>query len=325
MTTFSPSTVGSVATRMSSMRPTAERRERDAAVLRLAALGDVELREHLQARRDAGGHLLRDALHLAEHAVDAEADDERVLLRLEVDVGGVLLGGLEDQRVDEPDERPVGDAVVGLEVVAVRLVDGLVHVDGDDGADRLGGAHEPLELGEDVVARRDAELERVLRREPELVDRVQVPRVGDRDLEHVVLDRVRDRDGALERLHGDQLRGVDGDADGREVDDREVVAHGEHARDPVGGRDALVDERLRDRRAARRCARERAPARPAATSAVCLERDRAGARRCRRRRTASRASEPGRGGASVRRRARRRSVRVVSFMAAPSKGLSAAA
>ena len=47
----------------------------------------------------------------------AEADDERVLLGLEVDVAGALLGGLEDDRVDEPDERRVRDAVVDLEVV----------------------------------------------------------------------------------------------------------------------------------------------------------------------------------------------------------------
>ena len=94
--------------------------QRDAAVLRLAPLGDVELGEHLQARRHAGREPLRDPLQLVEDAVDAEADDERVVLRIEVDVARPVLGGLEDDRVDEPDERRVGDAVVGLEVVALR-------------------------------------------------------------------------------------------------------------------------------------------------------------------------------------------------------------
>jgi hypothetical protein len=56
-----------------------------------------------------------------QHAVDAEPDDERVLLRLEVDVAGPVLGRLEDDRVDEADERRVGDAVVDLEVVALLL------------------------------------------------------------------------------------------------------------------------------------------------------------------------------------------------------------
>ena len=101
---------------------------------------------------------------------------------LEVDVRGVLLGRLEDQGVDETDERAVGDPVVGLEVVAV-VADVVLEIDRDDGADRLGGANESLQLGDDVVARRDDELERVLRREPKLVDRVQVPGIRDRDRE----------------------------------------------------------------------------------------------------------------------------------------------
>ena len=91
--------------------------QRDPPVLRLAPLGDVELREHLEARRHAGGEALRDALGDVQHAVDAVADDEVVLLRLEVDVAGSVLGRLEDDRVDEAHERRVRDAVVGLEVV----------------------------------------------------------------------------------------------------------------------------------------------------------------------------------------------------------------
>ncbi len=64
----------------------------------------------------------------------------------------------------------------------------LVHLDGDDGADRLGGAYKTLQLGDDVVARRDAEVERMLRRETKLVDRVQVARIRDRDPEDVALE-----------------------------------------------------------------------------------------------------------------------------------------
>ena len=71
---------------------------------------------------------------------------------------------------------------------------------------------------------------------------------------------VRDGDRALERLHRDQLSGVDGDADGRRGRRREVVPHREHPRDPVGRRDAFVDERLRDRRAARCALAHDAPA-----------------------------------------------------------------
>ena len=84
---------------------------------------------------------------------------------------------------------------------------------------------------EDVVARGDAELERVLRRESQLVDGVQVAGIGHGDLQHVAVDGIRDRHGALERLHGNELGGVEGNPDGRQVDDREVVAHGQHPGD----------------------------------------------------------------------------------------------
>ena len=79
----------------------------------------------------------------------------------------------------------------------------------------------------------DRELERVLRRETELVDRVQVSGIGDDDLEHVVLEGVRNRDRALERVHGDELRRVGRDADRRDVDERKVVPGGEHPGDAV--------------------------------------------------------------------------------------------
>ena len=54
-----------------------------------------------------------------EDAVDAVAHDQVVLLRLDVDVARAVLGRFEDHRVDEPDERRVREAVVGLEVVVL--------------------------------------------------------------------------------------------------------------------------------------------------------------------------------------------------------------
>ena len=56
-----------------------------------------------------------------KHAVDAQTHEQRILLRLEVDVARPVLGGLEDDRVDEADKRHVGDAVVDLEVVDLLL------------------------------------------------------------------------------------------------------------------------------------------------------------------------------------------------------------
>ena len=186
--------------------PHRPRVERDAPVLRLAALRDVELREHLQAGRDAVRHPLRDALRLVEHAVDADAHEQRVLLRLEVDVAGAVGGRLHHDRVDESHERRVGDAVVDLEVVVV--VDDLDVVERRLGLHRLALAGEALELRQDLLTVCDADLDGVPGREPQLVDAVDVLRVGDGDAQLVVGAGHRHGDHALQRLQRDQLGGA---------------------------------------------------------------------------------------------------------------------
>ena len=138
------------------------------------------------------------------------------------------------------------------------------------GAERLGGADELADSREDVVARGDAELERVARREPELVDAVQVRRVGDGDAQHAVLERVRNRDDALEHVQRDLSRGFLVDADEREVDERQLVPGREDPRDALARGDAFLDER---RASEPCCARPRASASlSAGTSLVAASR-----------------------------------------------------
>ena len=233
--------------------------ERDAAVLRLAPLGDVELREHLQPRRDAGGKPLRDALRDVQHAVDAVADDERVLLRLEVDVAGAVLGRLEDDRVDEPDERRVGDAVVGFEVVLASSSS-----PGRSTSSSMNARSSPRPRAPGGAARsarpRAAATENSTssaRREPELVEAAgrsagSVIATSQR----LAVERERDRADALEHGQRDHLRRLGVDARDREVDERQVVLLGEAARDAERAREALVDQRVGERAAA--CARVRA-------------------------------------------------------------------
>ncbi len=135
-----------------------------------------------------------------EHAVDAKPDDERVLLRIEVDVGSAVFGRLEDDRVDEPDERRIGDAVVGLEIVGlvVLILDLELVLDERGPLPGLALANLAAKLDLDVLARRDTDLERVAGREPKLVDRLHVRRVRDRDLEDVALEGVGQGDRPLE-------------------------------------------------------------------------------------------------------------------------------
>ena len=94
--------------------------ELDAAVLRQAALGDVELRHDLDARDDRGLQPARRRLDVVQHAVDAVADLELVLERLDVDVGRALLDGAVDEHVHQPDDRRLARQVA--EVVDVLLV-----------------------------------------------------------------------------------------------------------------------------------------------------------------------------------------------------------
>ena len=116
--------MGSVETRRSTSRP--EDLDLDAAVLRQAALGDVELGHQLQARDDGGLQFARRRFLVEEHAIHAEADAEFLLERLDVDVAGALLDGVGDHGVDQADDRRFAGHVaqvfeigVGLAVVAI--------------------------------------------------------------------------------------------------------------------------------------------------------------------------------------------------------------
>ncbi len=76
----------------------------DAAVLREALLGDVELGEDLDARDDGVAQFHRGGHHLVEDAVHPEPDPELLLIGLDVDVGGLALDGVGEDEVDQPDD-----------------------------------------------------------------------------------------------------------------------------------------------------------------------------------------------------------------------------
>src|SRR5262249_11852179 len=100
----------------------------------------------------------------------------------------------------------------------------------DDRAERLVRAREPAQLEEDVLARRDGELDGTPCCQAQLVDPVDVVGVRQRDPERHVVDGVRDGDDTLEDAQRDQLHSVGRHAGDGEVDEREAMALGEHAR-----------------------------------------------------------------------------------------------
>ena len=117
----------------------------DAAVLRHAALGDVQVGHDLDARADGGGDVRRRRHHLVEDAVDAVAHLELVLERLEVDVRGLVLDRLQEHEVDQlADGVGVGGALDRVQVerlaaVGQVLEGGVVLQVVEDVGDALGG------------------------------------------------------------------------------------------------------------------------------------------------------------------------------------------
>src|SRR5205823_4414048 len=114
-------------------------------------------------------------------------------------------------------------------------------------AEGLGGAAEAPNLREDVLSGCDSELERIARREPELVDALDVAGIGNRDPQRPVLDRVGNGSEALEHVEGDLAAGLLLNTGQREVDQRHLVASRERARETFARRDVLLDERVGER------------------------------------------------------------------------------
>ena len=168
----------------------------DAAVLRQAALGDVEVGHDLHARDDRRREPARRRLDLVQHAVDPVADDEPVLERLDVDVRRPRFERVGDDERDEPDDRRLGREVLQLLDVRVeRELVALLDV-ADDLADRgAPGAVEALERRVELGRNRDQRPDLATRHHPERADRVRVGRIGHRQ-----------RELALVLLHGQRAR-----------------------------------------------------------------------------------------------------------------------
>src|SRR5690606_10294152 len=97
--------------------------QHDAAILRQAALGDVELGHDLDAADHRRGEVGRRAFALLQHAVDAVADLQPVLERFDVDIGGAQLDRALDHQVHQPDHRGFrGEVAQVLDVVHVAAV-----------------------------------------------------------------------------------------------------------------------------------------------------------------------------------------------------------
>ncbi|MNU57728.1 hypothetical protein D3C71_468530 [compost metagenome] len=81
--------------------------QRDAAVLRQALFGDVQVRHDLDARDQRGMQGLARRHHIAQGAVHAVAHHGVGFERFDVDIAGAVARGLREQRIDHADDGRV--------------------------------------------------------------------------------------------------------------------------------------------------------------------------------------------------------------------------
>ena len=180
-----------------------------------------------------------------QHAIDPKADAQVILLRLDVDVGGPLLGRLRDDQVHDLDDRRVLLDVLQAARHWLRLQRLLEGTDIliDAGAQLVGLGDRSLNLRAHAQQGFDAFAGEHL----ELGEQRQVAGVDGGDLEHVLLE-ANGQDGVLTGIgFGDQCQRVLVDARAGEVDLRYVEVHAED-----GGKRLLVDHPLGEQHLAER-------------------------------------------------------------------------
>ena len=167
-----------------------------------------------------------------------------------MNVARPILGALEDNRVHQPHQRRVGNAVVGLEVVEQLALGDDLHVLERRRLrrQRLARTQHPLDLGQDLVARSDTQLDLMAGRQLQLVDAADVRRIGDDDVQALAGDLVGQSDDAFEHVDGNGGGSVRRDLHIAERDQRQVEMRGLNLGHPRSGNGAVLDQ-SRDERA----------------------------------------------------------------------------
>ena len=151
----------------------------DAAVLGAAAFGDVDLGENLDTRQEGAQQPPGGAVAFDQHAVDAVADPDAILERLDVDVGGPQLHRFGDHQLHQPDDR--GAVLVDFVFAGPALVFGLGEVDrrvGEFLEHRVGAlalrlAVVAVDRFQNAFPRGQGDVDLAVQDEPQLFDRVE--------------------------------------------------------------------------------------------------------------------------------------------------------
>src|SRR6476661_8889420 len=143
-----------------------------------------------------------------------------------MNVACTLLDRLEDQRVDELDERPRGLVLRGLDLFFVR--EPLVFRD-EMTARRLELALEVAELELDVLTRSDAEDDLAPRGDPQFINRLHVGWIGDRYEQTLAVKGIGHGVGPDKRARLDCVSCIANHAETAQIDEREVETIGDLA------------------------------------------------------------------------------------------------
>ncbi len=220
-------------------------RDAHAAVLRQAALGDVELAEDLDARDDLRGLALRDRRRRGHDPVDPVAHAQLAVVRVEVHVGRARLDRVGDDRAHELDGRGVvggGFERVRDLLVGIRLdLEVVVEV----GLEVVDASQQDVE----VLARDDDRLDAHVGEHREVVEREHIRRIGHRDEQDLVA--VADRHGvqAPQRGSGHEVQSRDVRPQRLEADVLQAEALGDGDRELVGCQRGDLDQHLAHRTA----------------------------------------------------------------------------
>ena len=253
MTASSPWTVGMIETRKSIVLPRTRSLKRPSCGTRFSAMSSSDMtlmREMivLWCRLSIGSIACYSTPSMRYLTCD------RVVLGLDVDVGGAALERLEDDRVDEPDDRAgVRRELVDGEGLFARLVLAEeLHLEAFGGL--LEHALRALALLQNRLDRRrraDAHADRRAQLDADLVDRLQVARIGHDDQERLAVAAVRHEPVAQHQVGRDAPEQRVVRMEVLEIDELQLVALGQPPRlAPLRPRDRSAPPRAR-RRAAR--------------------------------------------------------------------------
>ena len=184
-------------------------RQLDAPVLRQPALGDIEVRHHLDAGRNRKRQMPRRRHHFVQHAVGLDANLELVFERLEVQVAGVLANRHQQHHVQQLANRcAIGqgrhvveiDRPIGANAGRRRGQIGIVLQRGDDALHAVGAlAVVPLQRRSHRRLGRHHHANVEAQKRPQLVLHAQVLRIAHGDGERIAIEL--DRDDSIHLRH----------------------------------------------------------------------------------------------------------------------------